>query len=683
VTVSNQTNRTSATGTNTAGQAISYSFPANLSSDLVVKTRVTVTGVEATLTLTTDYTATVSDTGGTVTMVAAIPATKTIHIIRDTPNTQSLDLVTGGSFDAESLEDSLDKVTKLAIENKDKLTRALRAPATDPTSLDMELPNSVDRASKTLTFDADGKPTATAAATTTVSFSAYGESLVDDANAVVAQGTLALKDGSADLDIKTLQVQNQVAAITLADVNADSFISSSSPMVNVKHPDFGATGDGVTDDTTAVNLAKTAAEVLGGKLYFPNGVYLIDSLALSGNHGVYVVGESQGTITVTTGVTLKCRSVVTDFITIAGNRHQMHNIRIDGNNKATNCIRFGLANSTYMSFRHLEVHNPVDGGVNVLFSGAGNPQASEMAFYNCNFDGGRAGASGITNILLDSTNVINVAFYSCTFGAADPETDVDVHCYIKRSSAFFYDCFWVDAKSYDVRIGTGTPKNGTVGIFGGRSESSLLDAASISLEGADGHIDIIGFVHATDAVLTSLNITSAFAGKCTVIGGQYDTISNSSAEGCVLINVDREAGAVNSGTRTDRIVLVDVDNIKRTETLLGSAVVDMQNGDSKTTAYNVPAGLTAIITKVIIRSPSGSLASGSTGDFDIGSGANADTWLQTINLDTLTAVTDYMVITSENQKYTMEAAGAAFGIKPITGATANVTATMDVWGYLF
>jgi len=116
-------------------------------------------------------------------------------------------------------------------------------------------------------------------------------------------------------------------------------------------------------------------------------------------------------------------------------------------------------------------------------------------------------------------------------------------------------------------------------------------------------------------------------------------------------------------------------------TLLGSATVDLQNGDSKSTVYTVPTGKTAVITHVIIRSPSGSLAGGT--DFDIGSGANADTWKQTNDLSSMTATTDYMVINSPNTKYTLEAAAAAFGIKPITGATADVTATMDVFGYLF
>ena len=115
-------------------------------------------------------------------------------------------------------------------------------------------------------------------------------------------------------------------------------------------------------------------------------------------------------------------------------------------------------------------------------------------------------------------------------------------------------------------------------------------------------------------------------------------------------------------------------------TLLASGVVDLQNGDGKTTVYTVPAGKSMIPFCVVIRTPSGTLAGGT--DFDIGSGANADTWKQTNDLSALTAVTDYKVIT-DLDKHTIEAAGAEFGIKPITGAAADVTATMDLYGYLF
>lgn len=116
-------------------------------------------------------------------------------------------------------------------------------------------------------------------------------------------------------------------------------------------------------------------------------------------------------------------------------------------------------------------------------------------------------------------------------------------------------------------------------------------------------------------------------------------------------------------------------------TLLASGTVHLQAADPKSIVYTVPAGKSAIVTHVIIRNPTASLAGG-TG-FDIGDGANADTWKQTIDLSTLTATTDHIVIQADTAKKTVFDAGDEFGIKPATGATLDADATMDVFGYEF
>ena len=61
--------------------------------------------------------------------------------------------------------------------------------------------------------------------------------------------------------------------------------------------DYGATGDGVTDDTAAVLEAFEAAVTSGKALYFPAGIYMIDdsmdasALSVSSSYGIAVVGE--------------------------------------------------------------------------------------------------------------------------------------------------------------------------------------------------------------------------------------------------------------------------------------------------------------------------------------------------------------------------------------------------------
>jgi len=69
--------------------------------------------------LNTGFTVCLSETseGGTVTLAALVPATDSIYVIRATTKTQELDLSNGGSFNADAIEASFDKVTKMCIEN--------------------------------------------------------------------------------------------------------------------------------------------------------------------------------------------------------------------------------------------------------------------------------------------------------------------------------------------------------------------------------------------------------------------------------------------------------------------------------------------------------------------------------------------------------------------------------------
>lgn len=71
-------------------------------------------------------------------------------------------------------------------------------------------------------------------------------------------------------------------------------------MDTISVKDFGATGDGVTDDTAAIQYAFDAAHSAGRKLYFPAGVYQVSSTltAKLGTHyeeyGLSIEGEGRG-----------------------------------------------------------------------------------------------------------------------------------------------------------------------------------------------------------------------------------------------------------------------------------------------------------------------------------------------------------------------------------------------------
>jgi len=199
MTVSDSTSRTSAVGTNATGQVVPFTFPINATSDLIVKSRVTATGVETLLTETTSYTVTISgDSGGSITMVTAVATTSEIHILRDTPETQPLDLAQAGTFNAEALEEGLDRLTRIVAEHEDILLRCIRVPATDATGTDMEIDDSIARASTYLTFNASGAPvTTTESSSGSVTFGAFG-TLVAATATEAAFKTLANLEAGVD-----------------------------------------------------------------------------------------------------------------------------------------------------------------------------------------------------------------------------------------------------------------------------------------------------------------------------------------------------------------------------------------------------------------------------------------------------------------------------------------------------
>lgn len=198
MTVANETARTSATGSAAAGQEIAFSFPINATSDLIVKTRVTATGVEATLDETDDYTVEISgDIGGTVTLVDALANTSTVHVYRDTPNTQSLDLETGGTFNGENIEDALDKLTRIVNDHTDKLSRAIIIPVTDSPDLDMTVGSSKARASTYFMWSAAGEPSsATSVATGEATITDAAKTVLDDDTIAAMRTTLGVKIGT-------------------------------------------------------------------------------------------------------------------------------------------------------------------------------------------------------------------------------------------------------------------------------------------------------------------------------------------------------------------------------------------------------------------------------------------------------------------------------------------------------
>ena len=141
--------------------AASGTGPYAFTFEILANTDIAVYEDDTLLTLTTDYSVTINANGtGSVTLVASPTGTQ-IAIVGNRTIARSTDFTTGGDFFANTLNDELDQQTIFAQQNQEGLQRALSAPQTDPTSIDMTLPRASVRAGKVLSFDDDGNPSAT------------------------------------------------------------------------------------------------------------------------------------------------------------------------------------------------------------------------------------------------------------------------------------------------------------------------------------------------------------------------------------------------------------------------------------------------------------------------------------------------------------------------------------------
>ncbi len=84
-----------------------------------------------------------------------------------------------------------------------------------------------------------------------------------------------------------------------ATLSAVAIHSKTEPYYNVKHPDYGALGDGSTDDTAAIQAAINGSSATGGIVFFPPGTYIINA-PLVMNDSITLLGSGSQQLAVST-----------------------------------------------------------------------------------------------------------------------------------------------------------------------------------------------------------------------------------------------------------------------------------------------------------------------------------------------------------------------------------------------
>jgi hypothetical protein len=281
MTVSSTTTKVSYSG-NGSTTVFAYTFKIFAAAEITVIIR-DATGTETVKSLTTHFTLSNIgvDGGGNVTFGSAPASGETVVLIRNTPNTQTLDLVENDPFLSSSFEDTLDKITHQLIEQQEEIDRSIKVSRTNSITSSEFTTNASDRASKVLGFDSSGELSVTtelgtfkgnwAASTSyvirdlvkdtstgniffvnTAHTSSGSEPLTSNANS--AKYSLIVDASSA-----TTQATNAAASATAAASSATSSASSASTATTQASNAATSASTASTQATNAASSATAAA----------------------------------------------------------------------------------------------------------------------------------------------------------------------------------------------------------------------------------------------------------------------------------------------------------------------------------------------------------------------------------------------------------------------------------------
>ena len=254
--------------------------------------------------------------------------------------------------------------------------------------------------------------------------------------------------------------------------------------VSVK--DFGATGNGSTDDTTAIQNAFNSVFVTGGTIYFPAGVYNVTSTLTINRNGISgVPGQTSQRVNIDGAgkgsAVIKCMSANITALKITGDSSgsgaahmycTVSNIAIYGGENSRTSTGLSLQYCAYMSVVECTFHNlgiglRLDGSLSNYFSGlvcnesgygvfsnyAGFSAAHANLFAGCEFrfctNNGYYGETGTSQVVFEGCQ-----FEACgTMGLSESGGAL---FYLNSAAGevgpSFYSCYFeVNKGGFDIR----------------------------------------------------------------------------------------------------------------------------------------------------------------------------------------------------------------------------------------
>ncbi len=392
-------------------------------------------------------------TGGTVVLDSGVPVGQIVSLVLAMPLDRTTNYQNSGDFLAADVNSDFDKIYIGAVQNENEGGRSLRLKDVEPPTagVDMTIPLKDDRKGKFLAFDSvTGAPIASLGDTTDASLVSY-----------TPAGTGAV----------TTTVQAKLRE-------------------TVSVEDFGAVGDGITDDTAAIQAAIDAKD----NIYLPTGVYAITGLTLregSVLHGDgYSLDNTKGTVLKLTSGTYAL-NVNGTFSPFDARRYiQIKNLSISNNvvgSKSINAFfmtRFVIEN-VYVyggADDHLFMRNCYNGRIaGCRFSGATNSNCTiavkndavdnvfsgQMLFDDCDFWGEETSAYGV--YIATPYNILEqLQFNKCHF-----LKNVKGYYVLSGGIATLISPHFEENSDKDMEVEAGAVNPNIVGLFSNNSTASF------------------------------------------------------------------------------------------------------------------------------------------------------------------------------------------------------------------
>lgn len=290
----------------------------------------------------------------------------------------------------------------------------------------------------------------------------------------------------------------EVIPILQGGVNKKVVISQIQPFVNVKW--YGAVGNGITDDTTAIQAAIDAAKTTKQAVYFPTGKYKTTSTLIINDHYLSLIGIGQVSVglgsdsgSTTYGATIRYYGTGTALLIglnpgndgnfIYGTK--IENLRIETDNNTSigmrvwhaahsrfnNIAIFGMKGSTKIGLK-------IEAGIDNIYeridiTGSGQTSGANSTEYAI----GLEGALGFGNDIATTTVFRRCYFHYCNIAAHLPGVIFDFEDTIFEASglgvqlenngvASFTRCWWEANITDDIYF-----NNANIVINGGRINS--------------------------------------------------------------------------------------------------------------------------------------------------------------------------------------------------------------------